>query len=115
MWTVVITFLAFSPIYAYLSVQLVELGERAEIYVGPDVVTWKRIRDDNDAEEFVKYCEPYERAPICYRFVGKNNISSIPATYAHVNKDGTLVIESVKESDIGRYSSPDQTPHVSGL
>ncbi|CAJ0602682.1 unnamed protein product [Cylicocyclus nassatus] len=84
-----------------------EVGKPVELSVGK-VVKWKRNR--NGVEEFIKYCDPKTKEPICSQFVTKDNKPSNPVTKAHVKKDGTLVIESVKASDRGLYSSPDQKP-----
>ncbi|RCN47021.1 hypothetical protein ANCCAN_06952 [Ancylostoma caninum] len=49
-------------------------------------------------------------ATMIYR--AKKNQAAIPTTEAHVNENGTLVINSFHASDVGDYFSPDELERV---
>ncbi|EYC11083.1 hypothetical protein Y032_0052g2206 [Ancylostoma ceylanicum] len=83
-----------------------KVGDRIELDIGRDVKTWKRVRK-GDVEEFIKHCAPGENEPRCKGFVTKDNKPADPATEAHVKENGVLVIEKLKATDAGLYSSPD--------
>ncbi|ETN82497.1 hypothetical protein NECAME_07943 [Necator americanus] len=87
------------------------VGDRVQLSLGDDVVTWKRVRND-DVEEFIKYCAPGENGPKCKGFVTKDDKPAEPASNAHVYANGTLVFDPLKATDVGLYSSPDQKPMV---
>ncbi|CAJ0603651.1 unnamed protein product [Cylicocyclus nassatus] len=115
MWTKVVIFLVtISSVQGSLLFQEAKIGETVKLELGSDVVTWKRVRK-GDVEEFIKYCGPTEKGPRCAQFVNANNKPVPPATKAHVEKDGTLIIESFKAADAGLYSSPDVKPNVQTL
>ncbi|VDM75145.1 unnamed protein product [Strongylus vulgaris] len=107
----VVLLLVIYSVYGSIMIQQAEVGKKVELRLGSDVVTWKRVRKD-DIEEFIKYCGPTEKGPRCSQFVTADNKPAVPETNAHVNRDGTLVIESFKETDAGLYSSPDQKPNI---
>ncbi|CAJ0603643.1 unnamed protein product [Cylicocyclus nassatus] len=112
MWTKAVIFLiTISSIHGSVMIQQAKIGETVKLELGSDVVTWKRVRK-GDVEEFIKYCGPTEKGPRCAQFVNAANKPVPPATKAHVEKDGTLIIESFKATDAGLYSSSDQKPFV---
>ncbi|RCN51153.1 hypothetical protein ANCCAN_02718 [Ancylostoma caninum] len=88
-----------------------KVGERVLLDLGNDVKTWKRVRK-GDVEEFIKYCAAGETGPRCNGFVTADNKPAHPETKAKVFANGTLEIQSLKASDAGLYSSPDQGPIV---
>ncbi|KAJ1364352.1 hypothetical protein KIN20_024434 [Parelaphostrongylus tenuis] len=89
--------------------QEAKVGDRVVLDLGRDVVTWKRVRDNNK-EEYIKYCGSGKTEPRCKGFVTKNGQPATPASKAHVEKDGKLVFDPFMATDAGLYSSPDQKP-----
>ncbi|EYC37029.1 hypothetical protein Y032_0834g2592 [Ancylostoma ceylanicum] len=81
-------------------------GERVSLDLGPNIVTWGRVRKNGN--EFIKHCQPEEKNIRCAQFVDEKNQAAVPATDAHVNENGTLVINSFQSSDVGEYFSPDE-------
>ncbi|VDN32661.1 unnamed protein product [Cylicostephanus goldi] len=85
-------------------------GEPVSLDLGPNIVTWGRTR--NNGSEFIRYCAEGENAARCHQFINEDNVPAMPKTEAHVNKNGTLVIDSFKASDVGEYFSPDELERV---
>ncbi|KAL6723645.1 hypothetical protein Aduo_018626 [Ancylostoma duodenale] len=85
-------------------------GERISLDLGPNIVTWGRVRKNGN--EFIKHCQPEEKNIRCAQFVDEKNQAAIPTTDAHVNENGTLVINSFQATDVGDYFSPDELERV---
>ncbi|KHJ87491.1 hypothetical protein OESDEN_12733 [Oesophagostomum dentatum] len=88
-------------------------GEQVSLDLGPNIVTWGRVR--NNVNEFIKYCNEKDTHARCHQFINEDNQPSTPITSAHVNKNGTLVIDSFKATDVGDYFSPDELERVSSI
>ncbi|KJH48923.1 hypothetical protein DICVIV_04952 [Dictyocaulus viviparus] len=105
-------YLIFSLIscaFASLAFYNAKAGDRVVLDLGKDVQTWMRVRD-SDIEEFIKYCKVGDKEPRCFGFVTEAGKPTTPKSNARVDKDGKLIIDPVKLSDAGTYSSPDQKP-----
>ncbi|KAK6009128.1 hypothetical protein OSTOST_25970, partial [Ostertagia ostertagi] len=100
MWTqIVLLVTVVGSAFGSVAIQQAKLGERVELSLGPGVVTWKR--KTSEGEQFIKYCGPTEKGPRCGQFVKEDNTPVKPKSSAHVQPDGTLVIDSFQKSDVG--------------
>ncbi|KAK6031844.1 hypothetical protein OSTOST_01986 [Ostertagia ostertagi] len=111
MWLEAITFAYLVNFVAtFIGVYEAQVGSRLRISLGPEVVTWKRVRHEG-VEEFIKHCDEGVNEPRCFRFVTADDRPALPeSSNATVLANGTLLIEVFKKTDVGTYSSPDLKP-----
>ncbi|CAJ0603079.1 unnamed protein product [Cylicocyclus nassatus] len=103
MWMKVVIFLlTISSIGCAQELITAKIGETVKLNYGSNVYFWTRRRTSKEDFEFIEYCGP-EKDSRC-KFVNAQDKPVLPESKAHVEKDGTLVIESIKPTDAGFYA-----------
>ncbi|VDP12210.1 unnamed protein product [Heligmosomoides polygyrus] len=70
----------------------------------PGQTIWERVRFHGAAIEFIKRCGPGETGLHCTQFVRKDTLQAAkPESIAYVDKDGHLVLNPMKATDVGKY------------